>query len=76
MYKTATKQQGRQPVAFREVEFGGRGRVDFMFLSSYCGRVRHFTRSNDCVERILKDFSCNKLVFFPNHKPLSMYIWF
>lgn len=58
------------------VEIGGIGRVDFMFLSSYCGRVRHFTRSNDCVERILKDFSCNKLVFFPNHKPLSIYIWF
>lgn len=36
MYKPATKEQGRQPGAFREVEIGGRCRVDLMFLSSYC----------------------------------------
>lgn len=35
MYKPATKEQGRQPGAFREVEIGGRGRVDFTIVDGF-----------------------------------------
>ena len=56
------------PAPWRE-EGGGkvRGEVFFLSLSLFLFLThRQLTHSNVYVERILKDFSCNKLVFFPN----------